>query len=111
MPEDSMPQTARPPGAISPIPLFRAPSAGAFGSDLVAPDAPCPPLWIAEFDPERDAIEIVCPPGPARTSLALIESETRTELRLNGAVVARFAAGCPVALSDILLVPRDGPAR
>ncbi|TFL20065.1 hypothetical protein [Jannaschia formosa] len=73
---------------------------------MVACDAPPPPPWIAEFDPDRDAIELTCGPGPA-PPVALVHSADRTELRLGSDEVARFAPGTRVVLSDILLIRRD----
>ncbi|GIT90948.1 peptidyl-prolyl cis-trans isomerase [Jannaschia pagri] len=89
--------------------LFRAPSAGAFGSDITDPaqfeDAPT----ITDFDRSEDAIEIIydaayeLEPG-VPPSLEVIASDDGTDLLLNGAVVARLEAGLTLTDNDVHLI-------
>ncbi|WP_371156691.1 calcium-binding protein [Jannaschia sp. 2305UL9-9] len=89
--------------------LFRAPSAGAFGSDLAPLSSAFVPLWIADFDAEEDALEILYDPAeqpdpdnPPRISV--IEAAGAIDLVLNGAVVAKLSAGTIIDADSIRLV-------
>lgn len=96
-------------GAGGDLFLFRAPSAGAFGSDIAPTGSAGPPPWITDFDSNEDAIEIIydasfeIAPG-VPPELSLIQSTHGTDLILNGAVVAKLSAGTYIAPDDIRLI-------
>ncbi|MEO0860019.1 MAG: hypothetical protein AAFY65_05350 [Pseudomonadota bacterium] len=99
-------------GAGSDLYLFKAPSAGVFGSDLT--DAPTAdeqdaPL-ITDFDRTEDMLEIVYDaayaPAPGQMPTVQIAATVEAiEVRLNGAAVVRLSPGTEISEGDIQLVP------
>ncbi|MGB3407558.1 MAG: hypothetical protein WBA67_08690, partial [Jannaschia sp.] len=94
-------------GRGSDVYLFRAPSAGAFGTDHSAQGHLSP--WITDFDRSEDALEIVYD-GSRETltgmppTLEVVAGKISTDLVFDGTVVARLVAGTPVFADDIRLV-------